>query len=188
MEAEAEDAAAFETWLTSVFEWKSETGEAPMVLDGTLALSPRERGELWAIRERVAESIMTGAEVHQQDLAVPIASLVDFFADIEARYAAAYPEFATFVFGHIGDGNLHVFIRKPNGMASDAFHARCAESDSMLFELCRKFSGSVSAEHGVGLLKKAALPFSRSPDEIRYLRGLKGVFDPKGLLNPGKMI
>lgn len=188
MEVEAEDGAAFETWLGSVFERESRTEGDPLVLDGTLALSPRERGELWAIRERVAESVMTGAEVHQQDLSVPIASLGPFFSDVEARYADAYPEFEVFIFGHIGDGNLHIFIRKPSTMASAAFHARCVESDTMLFELCRKFSGSVSAEHGVGVLKKSALPYTRSSTELAYLRRLKTAFDPKGLLNPGKMV
>lgn len=188
MEAETEDAAAFEAWLTSIFEWEAQTGKPPLVLDGTLALSPRERAEIWALRERVAECVMMGAEVHQQDLAVPIASLEAFFSDIESRYASAYPEFEVFIFGHIGDGNLHIFIRKPKTMESGAFHARCAESDTMLFELCRKFAGSVSAEHGVGLLKKSALPYSRSPAELVYLRALKATFDPKGLLNPGKMV
>lgn len=187
MEAETEDAAAFEAWLTGVFGGEGTGSGEPLVLDGTLALSPRERAELWALRERVAESVMTGAEVHQQDLAVPIAALAAFFSDVESRYAAAYPEFETFIFGHIGDGNLHIFIRKPAGMASDAFHARCAESDTMLFELCRKFAGSVSAEHGVGILKKPALPYSRSPGELALLRALKSVFDPRGLLNPGKL-
>jgi len=188
MEVETEDASAFEAWLGGIFDWGKETGTPPLVLDGTLALSPRERSEIWSIRERVAESVMMSSEVHQQDLAVPIASLEAFFSDVESRYAAAYPEFEVFVFGHIGDGNLHIFIRKPTAMASADFHTRCAESDQMLFELCRKFAGSVSAEHGVGLLKKPALPFSRSPAELVYLRALKSTFDPKGLLNPGKMV
>jgi FAD/FMN-containing dehydrogenase len=188
MEAETEDASAFEAWLGKIFDWERETGKPPLVLDGTLALSSREKSDIWALRERVAESVMAGSEVHQQDLAVPIASLVAFFSDVEKRYIDAYPEFEVFIFGHIGDGNLHIFIRKPAAMASAAFHAKCAESDTMLFELCRKFAGSVSAEHGVGLLKKSALPYSRSPSEIAYLRALKSAFDPRGLLNPGKMV
>ncbi len=181
MEVEAENGPEFEEWLTAQFE-------GDLIQDGTMALSTKEKAALWSLRERVAESVMTGAEVHQQDLAVPITSLVDFFTDVESRYASAYPEFEIFIFGHIGDGNLHIFIRKPSGMESGAFHARCAESDTMLFELCRKFRGSVSAEHGVGLLKKSALHYSRSEVELNYLRGVKKVFDPKGLLNPGKIL
>ncbi|MBS1962133.1 MAG: FAD-binding oxidoreductase [Bdellovibrionales bacterium] len=188
MEAETENAEAFEAWLGRIFSWEEQTGAPPLVLDGTLALSSRERAELWSIRERVAESVMTGAEVHQQDLSVPIAALAAFFTDVEARYATAYPEFRTFIFGHIGDGNLHIFIRKPADMASEVFHARCAESDTMLFELCQKFAGSVSAEHGVGLLKKPALGYTRSPQDLAYVRALKRALDPKGLLNPGKIV
>jgi FAD/FMN-containing dehydrogenase len=185
MEVEAEDPPAFEAWLTALFERE---GSDAQVLDGTLALSKKEQAEIWALRERVAEAVMLGSEVHQQDLSVPIAALGDFFSDVESRYAEAYPEFETFIFGHIGDGNLHIFIRKPADMARDAFHARCAESDTMLFELCRKFRGSVSAEHGVGLLKKPAVGYSRSEAEMNYVRALKRAFDPKGLLNPGKMV
>jgi FAD/FMN-containing dehydrogenase len=181
MEVEAENGPAFEEWLTAQFE-------GDLITDGTMALSAKEKAALWSLRERVAESVMTNAEVHQQDLAVPITSLVDFFTDVEKRYATAYPEFEVFIFGHIGDGNLHIFIRKPPGMESGAFHARCAESDTMLFELCEKFKGSVSAEHGVGLLKKPALHYSRSESELSYLRAMKKAMDPKGLLNPGKMI
>lgn len=161
--------------------------ESGLVLDGVQAQSPREKSELWALREQVAESILNRREVHQQDLSVPILSLEGFAADIEARYAKAYPEFEVFIFGHIGDGNLHIFIRKPKEMESATFHARCAESDEMLFALTQKFQGSISAEHGIGLLKKPALPYSRSPEELVYLRGLKQAFDPKGLLNPGKI-
>jgi len=181
MEVEAENGEAFETWLSDVFS-------KGLVRDGTLALSPKEKSEIWALRERVAESVMMGSEVHQQDLSVPIASLVDFFTDIESRYREAYPEFEVFIFGHIGDGNLHIFIRKPKALASDAFHLRCEASDTMLFELCQKFQGSVSAEHGVGLLKKPALPYTRSLGERTLLRGLKDAFDPLGLLNPGKIV
>lgn len=161
--------------------------ESGLVLDGVQAQSPREKAELWALREQVAESILQGREVHQQDLSVPIPSLEGFASDIETRYAKAYPEFEVFIFGHIGDGNLHIFIRKPKEMESKTFHARCEESDEMLFALTQKFRGSISAEHGIGLLKKPALPYSRTPEEIVYLRGLKQAFDPKGLLNPGKI-
>jgi FAD/FMN-containing dehydrogenase len=188
MEVEMENGEEFESWLEKIFDWDKEIGKAPLVLDGTLALSKKEQSEIWALRERVAEAVMVASEVHQQDLSVPIASLVDFFSDIESRYSEAYPEFSVFIFGHIGDGNLHIFIRKPKDMGSREFHARCEESDTMLFELCQKFRGSVSAEHGVGILKKPALPYSRSETEMKYLRALKQVFDPKGLLNPGKMV
>ncbi len=178
---ETEGGEALDAWLEKVVA-------AEGVIDAISGQSTRENTELWALRERVAEAVMLGREVHQQDLAVPLASLGNFFSDIEERYRQAYPEFEVFIFGHIGDGNLHVFIRRPESMRSAEFHTKCAESDTMLFELCQKFQGSVSAEHGVGLLKKSALTYSRSEGEIALLRALKKVFDPNGLLNPGKIV
>lgn len=183
MEAESvrEDGSDLDEWLGKVFEDE-------LALDGVIAHAQSEMQNLWALRERVAEAILSGGETHQQDLSVPIASLVEFAGDIVERYAKSYPHFETFIFGHIGDGNLHIFIRKPKEMASPTFHADCEKSDTALFELTAKFKGSVSAEHGVGVLKKPALAYSRSPAEIALFKSLKHVFDPAGLLNPGKIV
>jgi FAD/FMN-containing dehydrogenase len=92
------------------------------------------------------------------------------------------------LFGHIGDGNLHVNIMKPDELDKAAFLARTKEVDRDMFELVRRYRGSVSAEHGIGLLKKAALPYTRSPEQIAVMRSIKRALDPKGLMNPGKVI
>ena len=92
-----------------------------------------------------------------------------------------------FLFGHIGDGNLHVNLRKPEAMAQDAFVEHAHEIDHAIGELLARFGGSVSAEHGIGLLKKELLGFTRSEVELALFRGIKQVFDPAGLLNPGKI-
>ena len=171
----------YEAWLQEVFAQEK-------VIDGVAAQSTKEQHDLWRLREGVAESIMTGREVHQQDISVPISHLGVFAQSLQDRYATAYPEFEVFIFGHIGDGNLHVFIRKPDdGMTSADFHRRCEESDTDLFRFVQAHEGSVSAEHGIGVLKKSALPYSRDPREIEVFRGVKKVFDPLGLLNPGKI-
>jgi FAD/FMN-containing dehydrogenase len=170
-----------------VAECMAAWADLPGILDSALAQSPREKEELWKIRESVAEAIMTNEEVHQQDVSVPVASLKEFYSDIRSRYSKAYPDFSVFFFGHIGDGNLHIFIRRPRTMEPEEFHRICAQSDLGLFEYVRKFAGSVSAEHGIGLLKKAALSYSRSPQEISLFRSIKGAFDPKFLLNPRKI-
>jgi len=168
--------------------WLEEAFATGLVRNGVQAQSPREKKELWALREQVAESILHGNEVHQQDLSVPIANLEPFAAGIEERYRAAYPEFAVFIFGHIGDGNLHIFIQKPRALTSDEFHRSCEAQDRMLFELTQKHRGSVSAEHGVGILKRPALPYSRTAAELALLRSLKSALDPRGILNPGKIV
>ncbi len=175
------DGSDLDVWLEKVFQDE-------LVLDGVMAVAASEMQTLWALRERVAEAILSAGETHQQDLSVPISNLVEFAGDIVERYAKSYPHFETFIFGHIGDGNLHIFIRKPKTMESALFHHECEKSDEILFALTEKFKGSVSAEHGVGVLKKPALSYSRSPAEIKLFKSLKSVFDPKGLLNPGKII
>lgn len=186
MEFEERDPDSMEAWLMSALEEKMDGMD--LVIDSVMAQSPRERAEFWALRERVAEAILGHGETHQQDLSVPIDALGEFFSGVESRYSRAYPEFSVFIFGHIGDGNLHIFIRKPPGLTSQDFHRKCAESDSVLFELCQTHKGSVSAEHGIGLLKKPALCYSRTEAELAYCRALKQVFDPRGLLNPGKIL
>jgi FAD/FMN-containing dehydrogenase len=112
----------------------------------------------------------------------------EFKETLQNGFKEHYPEFEVFIFGHIGDGNLHIFIRKPLQMSSDEFHKRCLSSDLMLYRITQSFKGSISAEHGIGLYKKPGLSYSHSPEELRYLRGLKKLFDPKGILNPDKIL
>ncbi len=178
---EAEDSRAqFEQELLS---WL----ESGRIGEGVIAQSDREKADLWKIREAVAESILMGSDVHQQDISVPIRSLVAFSNELQERYTKSYPKFEVFIFGHIGDGNLHVFIRKPKSMDTAEFHQECKLSDADLFKYVQKFGGSISAEHGIGILKKDALPYSRAPFEIEMLKKVKSSFDAQGLLNPGKI-
>jgi FAD/FMN-containing dehydrogenase len=90
-------------------------------------------------------------------------------------------------FGHIGDGNLHINILKPKEMTTSEFLTECKRVDEVMFAMIEKFKGSVSAEHGVGLTKKPYLGHTRSEAEIKLMKGIKGVFDPDGILNPGKI-
>lgn len=172
----------------ALLEWFESLFEKSLVLDGVLAQTARESSELWKIRESVAESIMIKSEVYQQDVSVPLEHLNEFFASISERYRSAYPDFETYIFGHIGDGNLHVFIRKPGALDSERFRERCHESDQDLFEFVKRYRGSVSAEHGIGVLKRDAIRYSRSDTELALFSKIKLAFDPNGLLNPGKIL
>jgi FAD/FMN-containing dehydrogenase len=162
--------------------------ESGMVLDGVIAQNEREAKALWAYREGVAESILHDSEVHQEDVSVPVPVLGEFYSTITERYAKALPDWKTFFFGHIGDGNLHIFIQKPKDLETTEFKKRARETDLELFRILAGLQGSVSAEHGIGLLKKHAIHFSRSKQELDLMRQVKRSFDPKGLLNPGKII
>jgi FAD/FMN-containing dehydrogenase len=168
-------------WLSGLFE-------KGLVIDGTLAQNPRESKDLWKLREGIAESIMAGTFVHKNDIALPIASLESFITEMYSLFEARHSEFEIYLFGHIGDGNLHVNTLKPEGLTPEEFTARCKKADIGLFELVQKHGGSVSAEHGIGLLKKDALRYSKSPEEIELMRAIKSALDPLGLLNPGKIL
>ena len=173
--------------LDECSEWLSEIFESNLVSDGVMAQNDREAKELWHYREGVAEAILAGHDVHQEDVSVPVARLSEFYSEIHARYAKAFGS-GVFFFGHIGDGNLHIFIQAPKNSDRATFLSHCKAIDLELFEVLRGFNGSISAEHGIGVLKRHALHFSRTPAEIELMRGLKNVFDPKGLLNPGKVL
>ncbi len=169
-------------------KWFEEIFSTQLVIDGAQAQSSTQSEQMWSLRESVAESVMHKAEVYQHDVSVPVLKLVEFSKLIEEFYRSHYPHFEVFIFGHIGDGNLHIFIRRPLSQETQAFLSEVKHSDKELFKVVQQFHGSVSAEHGIGLLKKSALAFSRSAREIAIFQGIKRVFDPKGLLNPGKII
>jgi FAD/FMN-containing dehydrogenase len=90
-------------------------------------------------------------------------------------------------FGHIGDGNLHLNILKPDNLSKDEFFAQCTVVNQWVFETVQKYNGSISAEHGVGMTKRDYLHYSRSAEEIAYMQAIKAVFDPNGIMNPGKI-
>jgi FAD/FMN-containing dehydrogenase len=90
-------------------------------------------------------------------------------------------------YGHIGDGNLHVNILKPATLSGDDFYQRCHHMSPRIFDVVKHHGGSISAEHGVGLLKRDFLQYTRSPAEIVAMRAMKAVFDPNGIMNPGKL-
>ena len=100
---------------------------------------------------------------------------------------AGYPEFEIVWFGHIGDANIHLNVLKPDEMPLAEFQRRCAQVSRWVFEIVQRCGGSISAEHGVGLLKKPFLHYSRSPAEIEIMRQIKRAFDPCGIMNPGKI-
>jgi FAD/FMN-containing dehydrogenase len=92
------------------------------------------------------------------------------------------------IFGHVGDGNLHINVMKPEELSKDDFLGRTSSADMALFELLAEHGGSISAEHGIGLLKKKYLHYTRSPQELALMRALKTTLDPRGILNPGKVL
>jgi FAD/FMN-containing dehydrogenase len=181
IEVERGEPAALETWTASLFEHG-------LVTDGTLAQHSRQAADLWALREGIGESLAATGVPHKNDIALPIRELEGFCAELEGLFERQYPGWEIALFGHIGDGNLHVNVMKPDNLDRAEFLRKTKEADRAIFALVKKHHGSISAEHGIGLLKKDYLGYSRTPEEIALMRGMKRLFDPKNLLNPGKIL
>ena len=167
----------------SVFE---DCLEAGFAVDGVMSQSESQAQSLWALREGISESIAPFTP-YKNDISVLIGRVPDFMSEIEAIVSREYPEFEICWFGHIGDGNLHLNILKPENLSKDEFFERCKQVNVWVFEIVKKYGGSVSAEHGVGMTKKPYLNFTRSEGEIEIMRAVKRAFDPKGIMNPGKI-
>ena len=181
LESEGGDPAAVEAWLGSLFE-------RGLVLDGTMAQGVGQQRELWSLREGISESLSATGLPHKNDVALPIAGLGPFCAELEQVFAARYPSWEICLFGHIGDGNLHINVMKPDALPKAEFLQHTSGADHAIFELVRRHGGSISAEHGIGLLKKPYLGYSRSEPELTMMRAVKAALDPKGILNPGKVL
>jgi FAD/FMN-containing dehydrogenase len=160
--------------------------ESGWVLDGVISQSETQAQNLWQLRERISESIAPRTP-YKNDISVVVSKVPGFLQEIDAVVTEHYPDFEIIWFGHIGDGNLHLNILKPEGMANEDFFEKCQQVNKWVFEIVERYQGSVSAEHGVGMTKKPYLHYTRSEAEIAYLKGIKQVFDPKGIMNPGKI-
>lgn len=160
--------------------------EAGWVLDGTVSQNAAQASSLWRLREDISETISRFTP-YKNDISVKVSRLPGFLAQVNELVSARYPDFEIIWFGHIGDGNVHLNILKPPVLDLQTFQSRCGSVSEAIFDLVRAHGGSVSAEHGVGLLKKPFLDRARDPAEIAYMRAIKRAFDPNGVLNPGKI-
>lgn len=167
----------------ALFEQGVEEG---WILDGIQAQTPQQARDLWRLREDISEATSPHTP-YKNDISVRIAKVPEFLLEMDGILKKQYPHFEAVWFGHIGDGNLHINILKPKDMATDEFLRECKRVDEFMFAMIEKFHGSVSAEHGVGLTKKPYLSHTRTKAEIELMRGIKKVFDPDGIINPGKV-
>jgi FAD/FMN-containing dehydrogenase len=156
------------------------------VLDGVVSQSLAQAKSLWRLREDISETISRWTP-YKNDISTLISKVPDFLAEVEAVVNDNYPEFEIVWFGHIGDGNVHLNVLKPDDLPMDEFQVRCGAVSKWVFEIVQRYGGSVSAEHGVGLLKKDYLHYSRSVLEIQLMRQIKQAFDPANIMNPGKI-
>jgi FAD/FMN-containing dehydrogenase len=151
------------------------------VADAVVAQSEQAARDFWLIRE--GHGIDTKPLVINFDVSLPIADIDSFAANCRAGLLAKWPDSLNVFYGHIGDSNLHISVMM-EGQSPEVMH----EVDAVVYDAVRAMKGSVSAEHGVGTLKRAYLGHSRGPSELALMRQLKRALDPKGILNPGKLI
>lgn len=152
-----------------------------LIVDAVIAQSEAQRMDLWAIRDDVGQ-MRQFAPTFTFDVSMRISRMIDYVAEVNRRLEAKFPNVKNFTLGHMGDGNLHFIVATGQGDNSLRH-----DVEACVYEPLAAISGSVSAEHGVGLEKKAWLNVSRSEEEIDLMRRMKLALDPKGILNPGKI-
>jgi len=172
-----------ESAAMNVFERCMENG---WVLDGCISTSEAQAQQLWQLREGITESIAQYTP-YKNDISVRVCDIPVFLQQAGELLAREYPQFEVIWFGHIGDGNLHISILKPASLAQADFVKDCERVTRLLASVLQRFGGSISAEHGIGLVKKPYLDSTRSTAEIALMCALRKVFDPQRILNPGKL-
>jgi len=161
--------------------------ESGLVADAVVAESEAQSAGLWHVREATGEAIVAAGYSHKFDITVPQGEIPEFLDEMEAL-ASTLPGIKPLLFGHLGDGNVHAnFVQTPE-IADEPFLAEGPALAKAVYGATRARHGSVSAEHGIGTLKRDYLGYSKSPEEISLMRRFKDLLDPNGILNPGVML
>jgi FAD/FMN-containing dehydrogenase len=158
------------------------------VADAVIAQSAQQRNELWALRENMSESQKFEGGSIKHDVSVPISRIPLFIRDATTAVQALVPGCRVVCFGHLGDGNMHFNVSQPEGADREGFLARWTEMSACVHDIVIGHGGSISAEHGIGLLKRDDMTKIKTPLELELMHGLKQLLDPKGILNPGKVL
>jgi len=172
---QADDEARFERALTAALE----DGE---IADAVIAKSQAERHQMWALRDDVIQ-LARNFPIFVYDVSLALLDMEDYIAELRRALEARWPKASLVVFGHLGDGNLHVIVG-----VGDASHEARQAVEAIVYGGLRERRGSISAEHGIGLEKRPYLGWSRNAEEIALMRNLKELLDPANILNPGKVL
>jgi FAD/FMN-containing dehydrogenase len=175
------DPAAVEVWLAD----RLAAGE---VGDGVMAQSEAQAKKLWALRESISEAQKIEGISIKHDVAVPVSRIPEFLAMADATLEKAFPGVRVVAFGHVGDGNLHYNLSQPDAKKNESFIAAQAEVNRLVHDTIDTLNGSISAEHGIGQLKREEILRYKNPVEMALMRSLKQALDPRGLMNPGKVL
>ncbi|MFO1115660.1 MAG: FAD-binding oxidoreductase [Beijerinckiaceae bacterium] len=177
--------AAVEATLENLL---AEAIEQELVEDAAIAASLDQRNDFWRLRELLSEVQKYEGGSIKHDVSVPISAVPDFLADVERDVTGLIPGARMVAFGHLGDGNIHCNVSQPVGADKQGFLDRWNDVNHVVHGLVGKYRGSISAEHGIGVMKRDVLPHVKDPVALDLMRTLKRTLDPNGILNPGKVL
>ena len=166
----------------------AEAADAGVVSDAVIAGSLAQSQALWRLRETASEAQRPEGGSIKHDVSVPVARIPEFLATAGEAVERVCPGARPVVFGHFGDGNVHYNVAQPTGMDKAAYLALWVPMSEAVHDVVARFGGSISAEHGIGQMKRGELVRFKSPLEIALMRRIKAALDPKGILNPGKVL
>ena len=162
--------------------------EAGLVPDAALAASRAQQQEFWKLRENISEAQKVEGPSIKHDVSVPVSRVAEFIERADAELRERFPDVRIVAFGHAGDGNIHYNCSKPERGEAKAFYAKAPEVNHVVYEVVTSLNGSISAEHGLGQLKREEITHYKSALELDLMRAIKRTLDPKGIMNPGKVL
>jgi FAD/FMN-containing dehydrogenase len=162
--------------------------EEEIVDDAVIASSLAQRNNFWKLREEMSAAQKPEGGSIKHDISVPVAAVPAFIAEADAAVVKLIPGARPVPFGHLGDGNLHYNVSQPIGADTADYLARWHEVNAVVFEIVLRMGGSISAEHGIGVLKRDELPDVKDKTAIELMRAIKAMLDPHGIMNPGKVL
>ncbi|MDQ0314351.1 FAD-binding oxidoreductase [Amorphus orientalis] len=169
-------------------ETLGEAFEAGLISDAAVAESLDQAADFWHLRHMLSEVQLHEGGSIKHDIAVPIAAIPAFLDEANAAVEKLIPGCRPVPFGHLGDGNLHYNISQPEGADKEEYLARWDDMSAVVHEIVRAHDGSISAEHGIGRLKRHLMDTVRDPLELDLMRRVKRSFDPNGIMNPGRVL
>jgi FAD/FMN-containing dehydrogenase len=185
---QADDSATESTLPGQVERALGDALEAGIALNAAVAQSGEQAQALWALRENIAEAQRREGPNIKHDISVPVSAIPRFLDAAAAMLDAAFPGVVFVTFGHLGDGNLHYNLAAPPGQEPATFIANTARANRIVHDLVAAHGGSISAEHGIGQLKRGELLRYKSEVELDLMRAVKTALDPTGIFNPGKIL